>query len=86
MMVVPEVMAHWKYVAYALRYKTPTIHAIEAKCRSDPKDCCTELFTNWLTTRNGIKPKTWETLLKQLGEVDELTAAVETIKEKISST
>ena len=83
--VVPQIMAHWEEVAYvSLRYKISTVQGIEASCKADPKKCCQALFKNWLTTSNGISPKTWETLLKQLQKVEELTASVEEIKKKIS--
>jgi len=79
--VVPKIQAHWRDVGYALRYGVSTIKGIESKHNSDPKNCCRELFEDWLTTDNGKKagPKTWSTLLRALGEVDELAAAKQQI-------
>ena len=78
--VIPQIMAHWQDVAcHSLHYDVSIITAIEKKCVSDSKRCCFELFTDWLTTVNGIGPKTWKTLLTQLKEVEELTDKVEEI-------
>ena len=79
--VVPLVMAHWTDIAYSsLHYDIPKVKSIQVKHTNNPKDCCKELFTDWLTTDNGIDPKTWKTLLNQLNEVEELVATVEQIK------
>jgi len=82
--VVPQIMAHWEDVAYnSLHYDVPTVAAIDAKHKGDPKKCCQELFKDWLSTDNGINPKTWQTLLKQFKQVEELAASVENIENQI---
>ena len=82
--VVPQIMAHWEDVAYSsLRYDIPKVKGIKEKHKDDPRKCCRELFIDWLSTENGINPKTWETLLKQLKEVPDLAASVESIAERI---
>ena len=75
--VIPQIKAEWEDVAYALRYKIPEVNGIKAKYSDNPKRCCQELFIDWLSTNNGIGPKTWSTLLDKLGEIKELTAARE---------
>ena len=80
--VVSEVAAEWEDVAYALQYTIPTVKLIRSK-HKDPRKCCKELFEDWLTTDNGAKPKTWQTLLNKLKEIQELYAATETITEKL---
>ena len=83
--VVPIVMAHWKDVAYnSLHFDIHEVEAIEAK-HNNSREFCRELLKDWLTTNNGITPKTWQTLLKQLKEVEELAASVEKIEEQILS-
>lgn len=57
------------------------VAAIEKECKRDPMVCCRHLFKNWLTTENGISPKTWETLLTKLREVEELVYIVDDIVE-----
>ena len=84
--VVPQIMTHWKDVAHhLLHYNVSKIKAIEESCASDLKRCCLELFKDWLTTENGVGPKTWETLLTQLKEVEELTDKVEEITKSFKS-
>ena len=82
--VVPLIMAYWEDVAYnSLHYDIPTVDGIEAKHNKDPKKCCQELFKHWLNTNSRVGPKTWETLLKQLKEVPELTASLEKITKQL---
>ena len=77
--VIPRIKAEWEDVAYALRYKIVTVNAIKAKHNEDPKNCCRELFIDWLSTNHGVDPKTWSTLLDKLKEVDNLSAATQEI-------
>ena len=84
--VIPKIMDKWEYIAEALRYDLATITAIKQKQREDPKQCCRELFKDWLMTNNGAKAgsKVWSTLLDTLKEVDEISAdIVEDITEKV---
>ena len=79
--VVPKINAYWEDVAYALRYKIPTVESIKRKNNEDPQRCCKELFRDWLTTNNGAEAgaKIWLTLLGKLRNVGELAAAREDI-------
>ena len=77
-------MPHWDDVAYiSLHYDVSTVERIEASHKGEPKRCCQILLKDWLTTNNGVGPKTWETLLKQLKEVEQLTASVEKIENNL---
>ena len=78
--VIPEIKANWKDVAYtSLHYDIPKVRSIEEKHCNDPKKCCRELFEDWLCTCKEGKSKTWETLIQQLKEIEELKASVEKI-------
>ena len=82
--VLPLIHVHWENVAYiSLHYDVDTVEGIEAKHKSDTKKCCQEMFKHWLRTSSKVGPKTWETLLRQLREVEELTANVEKIEENV---
>jgi len=84
--VVPQVMAHWKDVAYnSLHYDFIKVKAIKEKHNDDPKKCCQELFEDWLSTQNEVSLKTWKELIEQLKEVDELTQSIDTIIQKLPS-
>ena len=82
--IVRQIMSYWEDVAFnSLHYDIPAVKGIEAKHKGDPEKCCKELFKDWLSTENGIGPKTWETLLKQLKEVDELAASIDKISKQL---
>ena len=51
--------------------------------RGDPKQCCTALIEDWISTDNGVKPKTWNKLIEVLSEIDELALATKQIKEAL---
>jgi len=82
--VVPKIMAYWEDVAFALRYKIHVVEGIREKCHTDPKKCCQELFKDWVTTANGVSPKTWSTLLNKLTLVLELYAVTKEIRREVS--
>ena len=84
-MLVPRVKAYWEDVAYSLRFGIHEVEGIKGTHKDDTKKCCQRLLITWLSTNNGINPKTWETLLKQVKEVEELTASVENILEQLMS-
>lgn len=83
--VIPRINAEWENVAYALCYSIPNVKTISRKHKDDPEKCCKELLTDWLTTNNGARPKTWSTLFDKLNEVSELTAAREEIIELVQA-
>ena len=82
-MVVPKVSAEWEYIAYALQYDITTVDQISVKHQENPTKCCKELFKNWLTTDNGAKPKTWQTLLDELKEIEEFSGITKEIIKKL---
>ena len=49
--------------------------------RGNPKNCCTALIEDWITTDNGVTPKSWNKLVEVLSEVDELESATQDIKQ-----
>ena len=82
--VVPQIAACWEDVAYnSLHFDIPTVDTIGEKHKNDPKKCCQEMLKHWLSSDSKVGPKTWETLLKQLKEVEQLKASVEEIQKKI---
>ena len=78
-LVVPRIQRYWEDMAYALRYKIADVHAIKEKHCDDPKRCCRELLEDWLSTNHGTHPKTWVTLLKAIGHIEDLTIVQEKI-------
>ena len=82
--VVSKVSAYWEDVAFGLRYEISTVEYIKNTYNGDCKKCCKHLFKDWLTTNNGCKPKTWQTLLNTLEELDDLESVTEEIKARIA--
>jgi len=81
--VIPKIASEWKIVAIQLDYDISTINLIAETGKEDPIECCTELFTNWLTTDNGIAPKTWSTLINTFQDIDHLSRVAKEIKKLV---
>ena len=81
--VIPKIKAYWEEVAYVLEFDFSDVGAIQMERNGDPKKCCLQLLKDWLYTNKGRKPKTWQTLLASLEELEDLTAIVEEIKSTI---
>ena len=81
--VIPNISFCWKTVAYFLDYPIGRIEVIESKHSGDSTKCCTELLENWLISDNGVKPKTWSTLLSVLKEIIDLRNVSLSIQEQL---
>ena len=68
--VIPKIKPQWESLAYCMGYNIQEVRGFKTN-----KDCCISLFDNWLSTNHGPKPKTYQTLLKHIKKIDELTAA-----------
>ena len=80
--VIPEVKASWRDLAFSMGYDIPEVKAIESDDR-DVEDRCTKLFMDWLETDHGDTPRTWQKLLEKIERVSDLYAAAERIKKKL---
>lgn len=82
--VIPKIMNSWEYTAYALRYDISAVTAIKDNERANPKKCCEEFLKDWLSTKNGVGPRVWSTLLNALKEVDDIADdIIEEITEQV---
>ena len=79
--VIPRVKNHWKRLAYAMRYDSK-VESFDEEGR-DLHERCEKLFKNWLNTSHGPTPKTYQTLLKYIKKIDDLTTASEEIEKKL---
>ena len=66
-------------VAYSLQYDISDVNGFV----SSGENGCRNLFTDWLSTNNGVTPKTWRTLLDRIKDVADLQAVAEKIEEEI---
>ena len=82
--VIPKVKTSWVELAYSMDYEIDAVRGFERDGRS-LDERCHKLFEDWLTTGQGCTPKTWQTPLQQVKQVDELIAAVEDIKKPLSN-
>ena len=80
--VVPNVKAEWVNLAYCMRYKPREVKAFR-KDSKDLDECCMKLFSDWLETGRGPVPKTYQTLLDHIKEIDDLAAASEEIEREL---
>ena len=80
--VIPKIKAEWETLAYCMRYQPSDVKGFSGDSRN-LKQCCKELFTNWIETDHGPKPKTYQTLLNHIEKIKELAAASKAIKEEL---
>jgi len=81
--VFPKIAAEWRRVADFLDYDISTIKLLAETGKGDPMKCCSELFSDWLTTDNGLAPKTWSTLIETVKEIDQLSEVSEHIEKSL---
>ena len=77
--IIPNVKAHWKDLAYAMKYSIEDVKGFDGNGRS-LEERCENLITDWLTSSHGPTPKTYQTLLNYIKKVNLLTAAAEKIE------
>ena len=81
--VIPKIKTHWEDLAYCMRYSAGEVEAFNRDGK-DLHECCKKLFINWLTTDHGPKPKTYETLLKHIKKISNLTSVSEAIEKEFT--
>jgi len=81
--VVPKVAHCWEKVAYFLEIDSSKIKLIKKQHPNEPEDSCIELFDHWLSSGEGVQPKTWGMLLETLKEIKQLTEATKEIEKHL---
>jgi len=82
--VIPKIAADWSLVADYLEYQVECKKVIRRKCRDDPMECCVELLEDWLSSDNGVSPKSWSKLIEILKKIKSLAAATENIVQDLA--
>ena len=77
--VIPKIKAHWRELAFCMRYDIEDVDGFDKDGR-DLHERCEKMFANWLKTGHNPMPQTYQTLLKYINKVDELTATSEGIE------
>ena len=80
--VIPKIKAEWESLAYCMRYTTQEVKGFR-KDSDDSGECCKNLLDNWISTGHGPKPKTYQTLLKHIKKISNLTAASEAVEKDL---
>ena len=81
--VVPKIAAHWTKLAYCLEFEVSRVEIIREQHPNDPEESCTKVFIHWLTSDEGVSPKTWGALIKVLKYIKKLTAVTEQIEKEL---
>ena len=79
--VIPRISTEWETVSVYLEYSIPMKRAIKKANRGQPRKCCTELLEDWISTDNGVKPKTWKKLIEVLSEISSLAMVAKQIEQ-----
>ena len=79
--IVPKVSASWHMVLFYLEYNIAFKKELEKKHKGDPRQCCTALFEDWITSSRGVGPKTYTKLFEVLDQVPELVSATAEIRQ-----
>ena len=79
--VIPRISAEWETVAAYLEYSIAIKNLIIRTNRGLPRECCTALLEDWITSDNGVKPKTWEKLIEVLNKISSLSMVTKQIKQ-----
>ena len=80
-MIIPKVSAYWNMVLYQLEYDIAFKKELEKKYKGDPRQCCTALLKDWITSSRGVVPKTITKLLEIFGQLPEIVSVVAEIKQ-----
>ena len=70
--VIPKVSAHWDVVLANLEYDLAFKQELDRKYRGNPRECCTALLEDWISSNRGISPKTFTKLLEVLCTINEI--------------
>ena len=79
--VIPRISAEWETVAVCLEYSIAMKNLIKRTNRGLPRECCTALLEDWITSHNGVKPKTWQKLIEVLSEISSMAMVTRQIKQ-----
>ena len=78
-LVIPKISAHWDVVLANLEYDLAFKQELDRKYRGNPRECCTALLEDWISSDRGINPKTFNTLLEVLCTINDVAPFMRTI-------
>ena len=78
--IAPKVSAYWHVVLVHLEYDVAFKKELEKKHKGDPRQCCTALFEDWITSSRGVGPKTYNKLLEVFSQIPDIASSTAEIK------
>ena len=78
--IAPKVSAYWHVILVHLEYDVAFKKELEKKHKSDPRQCCTALFEDWITSSRGVGPKTYNKLLEVFSQIPDIASSTAEIK------
>ena len=70
--VIPKISAHWDVVLANLEYDLAFKQELDRRYRGNPRECCTALLEDWISSNRGISPKTFTKLLEVLCTINDI--------------
>ena len=71
-LVIPKISAHWDVVLANLEYELAFKQELDRKYKGNPRECCTALLEDWISSNRGVIPKTFTKLLEVLCTINEI--------------
>ena len=85
-LVIPKLYTQWKEVARSLCYSQDTIEKIDKDSMKEyPMQCCEDLFRDWLCSDDSVNTYSWEALINNVKEVQQLIILAEEIENDVKS-
>ena len=81
--VIPKISAHWDVVLANLEYDLAFKQELDRKYRGNPRECCTALLEDWISSNRGISPKTFSKLLEVLCSINDIAPFVRNIMDEL---
>ena len=83
-LVIPKISSCWESLGHSLQLKAPQLEVIRQSNSGDPKKCSVSMIEEWISSDEGVKPKTWPVLLQAIANTSELdTTTATSIKEEL---
>ena len=85
-LVIPKLYTQWKEVARSLCYSQDTIEKMDKNSMKEyPMQCCEDLFRDWLCSDDSVNTHSWEALISNLKEVQQLIILAGEIENDVKS-
>ena len=83
-LVIPKIHSHWKKVAATFGYSQETIEMMDEKWNGvNAIQCCEDLLRDWLCKEDSSHSRSWEVLINNLKQVQQLIAPVKRIEKDV---